>query len=76
MTSFSLTQLSNKSGEVTEAAFSGPVTITDRGKRKFVLLTAAEYDRLTASDQRRAVHVDELSEAEAQRYIDGLGSDG
>ncbi|MER8601152.1 type II toxin-antitoxin system prevent-host-death family antitoxin [Mesorhizobium sp. M0913] len=40
MTSFTLTDLGNKSGEVVEAAYRGPVEITKRGKRKFVLLTA------------------------------------
>lgn len=29
------------------AAEQGPVTITDHGKRSHVLLTAADYDRLT-----------------------------
>ncbi len=40
MAHFSLTDLSNRSGEVVEAAFRGPVEITRRGKRKFMLLTA------------------------------------
>lgn len=60
MARFSLTDLSNKSGEVVEAAFKGPVEITRHGKRKFVLLTADDYDRLThAADKRRAFHVDD-----------------
>ena len=42
MANFSLTDLSNRSGEVVEAAFRGPVEITRRGKRKFVLLTAEQ----------------------------------
>lgn len=49
MTSFTLTDLGNKSGEVVEAAFRGPVEITSRGRRKFVLLTAEEFDRLRAA---------------------------
>ena len=60
MAHFSLTDLSNRSGEVVEAAFRGPVEITGRGKRKFILLTAEDYDRLvSAADRRRAFHVDE-----------------
>jgi antitoxin Phd len=47
--SFTLTDLDNRSGEVVEAAFGGPVDITKRGKRKFVLLTAQQFDRLTGS---------------------------
>jgi antitoxin Phd len=75
MTTYSLTQLGNKSGEVAEATFKGPVDITDRGKRKFVLLTAKDYDRLTALSRRRAVHVDDLTAEEAKRYIEGLDVD-
>jgi antitoxin Phd len=60
---FSLTDLSNRSGEVVEAAFRGPVEITRRGKRKFVLLTAEDYDRLVgAADTRRAFHADDAPE--------------
>ena len=63
MANFSLTDLSNRSGEVVEAAFRGPVEITRRGKRKFVLLTAEEYDRLVnAADTRRAFHADDAPE--------------
>ena len=34
------------------AAESGPVTITDHGRRSHVLLTAAEYDRIVAGTER------------------------
>lgn len=33
------------------AAESGPVTITDHGKRSHMLLTAADYDRLVNRNQ-------------------------
>ena len=49
MARFSLTDLTNRSGEVIEAAFRGPVEITRRGKRKFMLLTAEDYDRLVSA---------------------------
>ena len=59
MAHFSLSDLSNRSGEVVEAAFRGPVEITRRGKRKFMLLTAEDYDRLvSAADTRRAFQAD------------------
>lgn len=68
MRSFSLTDLSNKSGEVVEAAYIGPVDITRRGKRKFVLMSAEQYDRLRKADDPRRVYVagetpDELADA-------------
>jgi len=69
MASFSLTDLGNRSGEVVEAAFRGPVDITKRGKRKFVLLTAEQFDRLTASTAQR---VEDLVGAERDEILAGL----
>jgi len=70
---FSLTDLSNRSGEVVEAAFRGPVEITRGGKRKFVLLTAEEYDRLvSAADTRRAFHADHVPEGVAALMLAAL----
>lgn len=74
MATYSLTDLSNKSGEVIEAAFRGPVDITSRGKRKFVLLTADDYDKIKGRNQQRAVHVDDLSSTEADNYIAALSA--
>lgn len=77
MTHFSLTDLSNRSGEVVEAAFRGPVEITRRGKRKFVLLTAEDYDRLvSAADTRRTFHADEAPDEVAAMMLAALEDDG
>ncbi|MCP3468404.1 MULTISPECIES: type II toxin-antitoxin system prevent-host-death family antitoxin [unclassified Bradyrhizobium] len=72
MASFTLTDLGNRSGEVVEAAFSGPVDITKRGKRKFVLLTAEQFDRLAASTAQRAHRVEDLAGAERDEILTGL----
>jgi antitoxin Phd len=70
MPSFTLTDLGNKSGEVVEAAFRGPVEITSRGKRKFVLLTADRFDRLIEkTTSQRAFHVDDMSMAERAYFL-------
>jgi antitoxin Phd len=77
VTQFSLTDLSNRSGEVVEAAFRGPVEITRRGKRKFILLTAEEYDRLVgAADTRRAFHADEVPDEVAAMMLTALAEEG
>jgi len=76
MAHFSLTDLSNRSGEVVEAAFRGPVEITRHGKRKFVLLTAEEYDRLvTAADTRRAFHADDAPDEVAALMLAALSAE-
>jgi prevent-host-death family protein len=71
MASFTLTELSNKSGEVIEAAFSGPVDITKHGKRKFVLMTAEQFDRLKEASAQRAFRTDEPTAEERQFFLSG-----
>jgi antitoxin Phd len=76
MAHFSLTDLSNRSGEVVEAAIRGPVAITRRGKRKFMLLTAEDYDRLvSAADTRQAYHADDAPEGVAAMMLTALARD-
>jgi antitoxin Phd len=76
MAHFSLTDLSNRSGEVVEAAFRGPVDITKRGKRKFVLLTAEAFDRLVnAADTRRAFHADDAPDNVVAAMLTALADD-
>ena len=72
MARFTLTELGNKSGEVVEAAFSGPVEITSRGKRKFVLMTAAQFDRLKVTLEQRAFNAENLTEVERSEFLSGL----
>jgi prevent-host-death family protein len=72
MKTFSLTELSNKSGEVVEAAFRGPVDITSRGKRKFVLMTADDFDRLRERSAQRAYRSDRLSGEERELFLTGV----
>jgi prevent-host-death family protein len=72
MKTFSLTELSNKSGEVVEAAIRGPVDITSRGKRKFVLMTADDFDRLRERGTQRAYRTDRLNGQERESFLAGL----
>lgn len=72
MKSFTLTDLAHRSGEVAQAAHRGPVDITNRGKRTFVLIAADQFDAIAKAGARRAVHVDDLSAQEAANYMRGL----
>jgi antitoxin Phd len=73
MKQFSLTDLSNRSGEIVEAAYRGPVSITKHGRRKFVILTAEDYDRLAAAaDPRRVYTVDTMPDDLREMLIAGL----
>jgi prevent-host-death family protein len=73
---FSLTDLANRSGEVVDAAFRGPAEITRRGKRKFILLTAEDYDRIVrASDTRQVFHADDAPKGIAAVMLAALAED-
>lgn len=56
MATFTLTELSNNSGEILEAAYRGPVELTRHGKRKYVILTADQFDKLTKLEDPRRVY--------------------
>lgn len=71
MLSFSLTDLNRSSGAIVEAAHRGPVELTGRGKRKFVLLSAEDYDRLV-SQPKRAFHVESMTAGELDFFYNGL----
>ena len=75
MLSFSLTDLNRSSGAIVEAAHRGPVELTGRGKRKFVLLSAEEYDRLV-SQPKRAFDVERMTAHELDFFYSGLGGTG
>ena len=47
MKSISAREFNQDTARAKRAANDGPVFITDRGKRAYVLLTNAEYERLT-----------------------------
>lgn len=51
MTTISSREFNRDVSAAKRAAEAGPVTITDRGRRAHVLLTAADYDRLRAAGE-------------------------
>ena len=72
MKSFTLTDLAHRSGEVAQAAHRGPVDITNRGKRAFVLVAADQFDALSRRGAWRAMHADDLTPDEADFYAGAL----
>jgi prevent-host-death family protein len=66
-----LTDLADETRAVIEAAQSGPVDIMSEGVRKFVVLTADEYDRLIAREGG-AFHADDAPEYVAALMLAAL----
>ncbi|GAB2188259.1 type II toxin-antitoxin system prevent-host-death family antitoxin [Roseibium sp. LAB1] len=73
MRSFSSTELANKTGDVLAAAAQEPVAIQRHGKSRFVVLTTEEFERIQQKkDTRKAVHVTDLSDADAGDLLSAL----
>ena len=51
---YSTSDLSRKSGDIIARALQGPVTITQRGKPRLILMSVEEYNRLRLKGERRA----------------------
>lgn len=73
MRHFTSTELANKTGDVLAVAAQEPVHIQRHGKSRYVLLSVEQFESLSArTDQRRAVHVDDMDAAGAQDLIAAL----
>jgi prevent-host-death family protein len=44
---YSTSDLSRKSGDIIARALQGPITITQRGKPRLILMSVEEFNRLT-----------------------------
>jgi prevent-host-death family protein len=81
MQAFSTTALSRKIGDVVAAALRTPVTLTQHGKPRLVIMSIEEYDRLQAAKPAEDRTVGRLRDtarslagdfaAAAQGYQDG-----
>lgn len=69
MRPISSAELQRRFGAIRQAALREPVAITNRGRESLVLLSAAEYRRLKALDDRRSVYAHELPD-DLKRAID------
>lgn len=74
MKRYSLTDLSNRSGEVADAALRAPVELTKRGRPRFVLMSIEDYERRMASgNPQRAYGPGEMPSDLAAVFADELG---
>lgn len=71
---YSAAELSRSPRDVQLAAEQGPVIITQHRKARYVLMTVAEYEQLTAraSDRRRATRVADLEDTDRSALLDAL----
>ena len=73
MTTYSTSDLSRKSGDIIAAALRRPVSITQRGKPRLVLLSAEDYKRLTVqADTRTAGLLETMPDALFEDFKDAI----
>lgn len=59
---YSTSDLSRKSGDIIARALQGPVTITQRGKPRLILMSVEEFNRLRG---KRPLRTDDIEDAES-----------
>jgi prevent-host-death family protein len=64
---YSTSDLSRKSGDIIARALQGPITITQRGKPRLILMSVEEFNRLTKKrgEVREVVRVEEANDTSA-----------
>ena len=70
MITFTASQAAKRFGEVRDRALAEPVGIERHGKANLVVLSAEEYGRLKALDQRRALAAAEIPDETAAQLAD------
>lgn len=67
MRTYPLSELHRNKGDIVDAALREPIGLTKHGKRRLVLLSAEQYDALTAKpgDPRIARSLDDIPPDEA-----------
>jgi antitoxin Phd len=57
---FSAAEFQRRQGEVQDAALKAPIAITHRGRRRYVLMSIDEFERLEQAASPRAYRLGEL----------------
>ncbi len=75
MDSFTVTKLNKTPSEVLDAAYRKPVELTERGRRKYVLMACDHYDRLVRTDSREAYYLPDAPDAVKAEILAALDAD-
>lgn len=69
MKQFSTAELVRKIGDVTHAASQAPVTVTQHGKPRFVLMSIETFEYLRGQDSRRVYRTEETPDEIAELLL-------
>jgi len=72
---FRASDLTRRSGEILHAASMAPITLTNHGKPRHVILSVEEFERLKKSgNTQMAFKMDELPDALHKELMSGIDS--
>jgi len=71
-TTFTLTDLGKRTGDITTAAMRGPVVITRHNKPAFVMMSIEFYDRRKREDPRKVYSVDTVPDRQREVLVAAL----
>lgn len=69
---FTSTDLSKRTGDITSAAMRGPVVITRHNKPAFVMMRIENYERGKRKDPRKVYSVDTVPDVEREVLVAAL----
>ena len=72
MRSFPSTAITRKSGEILEQADRSPVSITRYNRRRYVVMSAEHYDRMTHQNPRSVHTLDNVDPDMRQEMLDAI----
>ena len=72
MRSFPSTNITRKSGEILEQADRGPVLITRYNRRRYVVMSADHYDKLTHQNPRTVHTLENVDPDMRQEMLDTI----
>lgn len=72
MKKYTFSEMNRASGEILEAALVAPVALTKRGKEKLVILSSAQYRKLTSRPRAVAYSVENAPDDIHDELMSGL----
>ena len=78
MQTFSMVEFVRNIRDVTLAASKAPVTLTQHRKARYVLMSKADFERLSAqvADFRKSYRTEDMPTESRALFLDGLQPDG
>jgi antitoxin Phd len=72
MDSFPVSKLNRAAGEILDAAIRGPIELTHRGRRRYVLMPVDYFDRIADRNETHHINIHSMSDDDRAMLLNGL----